>query len=97
MPWSCGRWTVKEGLETAFVDAWTEFARWSAQEFRGGRAWLLRDRAAPRTFLSVGPWPDNELMASWRGSPGFATRVAGLRRLLESFEPMTLDEVATSG
>jgi hypothetical protein len=36
-------------------------------------------------------------MASWRGSPGFATRVAGLRRLLESFEPMTLDEVATSG
>jgi len=97
MPWSSGRWVVKAGKESAFVEAWADFARWSAGEFPGARAWLLRDRASPRSFLSVGPWPTEETMAAWRASDGFAARVTAIRELLESFEPATLDEVATSG
>jgi heme-degrading monooxygenase HmoA len=96
MPWSSGRWTVKEGQEAAFIEAWADLARWSAGEFPGAHAWLLRDRATPRSFLSVGPWPDDATITAWRAADGFASRIGVIKDLVEGFEAFTLDEVAAS-
>ena len=93
MVWTSGTWRVKAGREDEFVGAWGEFARWSQAAFAGGHAWLLRDRADPRVFLSIGPWPDDEVIERWRSSEGFRDRIGRIRDLLESFEPRTLEEV----
>jgi heme-degrading monooxygenase HmoA len=97
MIWSCGIWTVREGRDAEFVDAWREFAQWSQTQFGGARAWLLRDRAAARTYMTVGPWPDEETIEAWRSSPGFRDRVGAIRSLVEAFEPRTYDEVTSVG
>jgi heme-degrading monooxygenase HmoA len=97
MAWSAGRWTVKAGREADFIRAWTEFARWSATTFPGSRAWLLRDRADPTSFLSVGPWRREPDLHAWRKSEGFSERMPTIREMPEGFEPMTLDEVASVG
>jgi hypothetical protein len=93
MVWTSGRWVVRDGLEEDFTVAWGEFARWSVEEFPGGRAWLLRDRDDPSVFVSVGPWPDDDVIQMWRNSLGFRERIGHLRDLIESFVPETLDEV----
>ncbi len=93
MVWSSGTWTVKPGREDEFAEAWREFATWSAREFEGGHAWLLRDRDRPGVFVTVGPWPNDEVMAAWRASAGFRERIGRIREMLDGFEPRTLDEV----
>ena len=95
MVWSSGTWTVRHGHEDEFVAAWREFASWSAAQFPGARAWLLRDRDRPNVFVSVGPWPSDDAVAAWRALPGFGERIGRIRPLLESFEPRTLDDVVT--
>lgn len=95
--WSSGNWIVTAGREDEFVDAWREFAEWSAGAYGSARAWLLRDRERPNRFLSFGPWPSDEVIAEWRADPGFRDRIGRLRGLLDSFEAATLDPVATIG
>ena len=98
MVWTSGTWNVKPGREDEFVTAWHEFASWSSATFApGATAWLLRDRDRPGTFLTVGPWPDDETIATWRADPGFGERIGRIRALLDGFEPRTLDEVARVG
>ena len=94
MVWTSGVWVVKPGREAEFTEAWHEFATWSLAAFPGGRAWLLRDRDRPNTFLSVGPWPDESTIARCRASDGFGERVGRIRDLLDSFEARVLDEAA---
>lgn len=95
MVWTSGVWMVRPGHDEEFVAAWREFATWSQRTFPGGRAWLLRDRDRPGVFVSVGPWPDDATIATWRASAGFGEHVGRIRPLLESFEPRTLDEIVT--
>jgi heme-degrading monooxygenase HmoA len=95
--WSSGLWRVKPGRETEFVEQWQAFASWTAQLFPGAHAWLLRDREQPNEFVSVGPWPSDDAIAEWRSDPGFVQRIGAIRQLLESFEPRTLDRVASAG
>jgi heme-degrading monooxygenase HmoA len=94
MVWTSGIWTVKPGREDEFAAAWAEFAEWSLREFPGGRAWLLRQRDQPRVFMSIGPWPSDEIVGEWRGSVGFQERIGRIREMLDGFEPRTFDEVA---
>lgn len=95
--WTSGTWTVKAGMEDAFVDAWREFANWTAGRYPGSRAWLLRDQDRPNVFVSAGPFSGAEVIGDWRSSDGFRERVGRIRDMLESFEPRTLDEVARIG
>ncbi len=95
MVWTSGSWTVKPGYEKEFVDAWLEFATWSKAEFAGSQAWLLRDRDRQNVFVTVGPWPSDAAIATWRASAGFGERIGRIRSMLEAFEPRTLDEVAS--
>jgi quinol monooxygenase YgiN len=91
--WTHGTWIVKSGQEGAFVQAWSELARQVVKELRGEQPTLLRDRDKPNVFKTFGAWPDIEAVEEFRASDTFRSVVAELQPILESFEPMTLDEV----
>jgi quinol monooxygenase YgiN len=91
--WTHGTWVVKPGSEAAFVDAWSRLARTSAARFGSGRPFLLRDRERSNVFKSFGSFPTIQEIEAFRSSDLFREAVAETRPLLESFEPMTLDEV----
>ena len=93
-----GRWTVEEGRETEFVDAWRELAEWSLATIPGaGWARLLQDRERPNVFLSFGPWDDLNAVQEWRSHEGFVERIGNMRGLLQDFEANILDPVAEVG
>jgi quinol monooxygenase YgiN len=91
--WTHGTWIVKSGQEDAFVQAWSELARQVVKELLGELPTLLRDRDKPNVFKTFGAWPDIEAVEEFRASDTFRSVVAELQPILESFEPMTLDEV----
>jgi quinol monooxygenase YgiN len=91
--WTHGTWIVKPGKEEAFVEAWTRLARSAPGLFKGERPILLRDREHPNVFKTFGAWPSIDVIEEFRASDLFRDSVAELQPLLESFEPMTLDEV----
>jgi heme-degrading monooxygenase HmoA len=97
--YTMGIWLVKPGREDDFVAAWQEMADWTMREVDGAQAGgtLLRDRDHRSRFVSFGPWPDDQTVAAWRGSPGFQERVSRIRNFLEEFNPATLDPVAVQG
>ena len=97
-PYTFGDWYTKSGAETQFVEAWNEFAQWTAANVAGATwATLLRDEADPRRFVSFGPWRDEEAVAQWRAHPGFSERVGRLQEHLESFLPATMTVAAEAG
>ncbi|HZD79787.1 MAG TPA: antibiotic biosynthesis monooxygenase family protein [Actinomycetota bacterium] len=92
--WTHGTWTVRPGSEDDFVDAWRSLAEWTVQEFGTAAAGrLLRDQERANVFISFGPWSDLDTVERWRASEGFRDRVAMITRLLDSFEPRTLEPV----
>jgi len=93
--YTSGSWRVKPGREGEFVAAWQELASWTAAEAPGAMwATLLRDLDDPTHFVSFGPWESADAIDAWRASDGFRERVAGMRELLEGFEPMAGEAVA---
>lgn len=96
-PYTSGVWHVKPGREDEFVDAWTEFARWTSEHVPGSRrAVLVRDVTDPRRFISFGPWESETAIAAWREMDGFRQRIGRIRDLLERFDASTLELVASS-
>lgn len=95
--YTVGLWRVRAGQEDAFVAAWSDMARRTADDFPGAQAVLLQDRDVPGLFVSSGPWASLEEIEAWRGSATFQEGVAAIRASLESFEPHTMDPVATVG
>jgi quinol monooxygenase YgiN len=92
--WTHGTWIVKPGAEDAFVAAWTELARAGSDEVSPpAPPTLLRDRDRPNVFVSFGPWRDDAEVERFRASDAFARAREAMRDVLESFEPLTLDEV----
>jgi quinol monooxygenase YgiN len=91
--WTHGTWVVKPGMEDAFVAAWTKLANEATARFGTERPTLLRDREQPNVFETFGPWPSIEAVEEFRASDLFRDAVAETRPLLESFEPVTLDEI----
>jgi quinol monooxygenase YgiN len=92
--WTHGTWVVKPGNEDAFVETWTRIARSSMDRWGIiGRPMLLRDRERPNVFKTFGAWPSVDVVEEFRSSDLFRDLVAETQPLLESFEPMTLDEV----
>jgi heme-degrading monooxygenase HmoA len=90
-----GRWVVKPGREDEFVAAWGDFANWTKANVEGvSRGWLLRDREQANRFFSFGSWESLEAIEAWRARPEFQEQIAGMRELLETFEPLTLDVAA---
>ena len=94
--YTAGMWIVKPGQEAQFIEVWRELATGSAREFPGASAVLLRDRDRPNVFLSRGPWQSLEQIEAWRASAIFQESLARIRPRLESFEPHSMDFVASS-
>ena len=60
-PFTVGEWVVKPGMESQFIDVWNSFAKWTGESQVGaGTGHLLQDSDNPRSFLSYGPWENNE-------------------------------------
>ena len=86
--------SIDYGLEEEFVRRWSEWAEWSHREGLAEVALLLRDGEDPRSFVSFGPWESVAAIAGWRALSGYQERLDLLRRVVESFEPRTLEIVA---
>jgi len=91
--WTHGVWVVKPGSEDAFVEAWSPLARGAISELGSARPVLLRDRDRRNVFKTFGAWPSIEAIEAFRSSVLFQEAVVELQPFLESFEPMTLDEI----
>lgn len=86
--YTLGIWVVKPGLEDEFMRAWSDLARWTKSSCAGAQSVvLLRDSANPRRFISVGPWRSAADVSAWRDTEEFKNGVAGIKPMLESFEP----------
>jgi heme-degrading monooxygenase HmoA len=85
-PYTSGDWVVSEGREDEFVAAWTEFVRWSVDNFPSVRwATLVRQDDEPRHFLSFGEWADAASVTAWRKHPEFPQKLGAARSLCDSF------------
>lgn len=92
--YSSGAWIAKEGEEEAFVEAWTEFARWLNTMPGAGTARLTRDLSEPRRYLSFAPWESADAMHAWKSSPEFSERMAPVREHVTEFTPSEMELVA---
>ena len=91
---SSGTWTAKEGEDEAFVEAWTEFARWLSTMPGAGTARLTRDLGEPRRYLSFAPWESAEAMRAWKSDPEFRERIAAVQQHITEFTPSEYELVA---
>jgi heme-degrading monooxygenase HmoA len=92
--YSSGAWTAKEGEGEAFVEAWTEFARWLSTMPGAGTARLTRDLSEPRRYLSFAPWDTVEAMHAWKSNPEFGHRIGVVREHVAEFTPSELELIA---
>lgn len=94
-PYTVGIWTVKPGKETAFIDEWTTFARWTARNQPGaGMGYLLQDSLNPLQFISYGPWDDTAAIDAWRHRAEFRAFAERAKELCDEFQPRTLVQVS---
>jgi heme-degrading monooxygenase HmoA len=92
--YSSGAWTAKQGEDDAFVEAWTEFARWLITMPGAGTARLTRNLSEPRRYLSFAPWETAEAMHTWKSNPEFGQRLAAVRELIAELTPSEFELVA---
>jgi hypothetical protein len=100
--YAVGLWTVKEGRQDDFVQAWMDLGARLRENYPERRATLLHDRDNPSLFISFGP---NESLDALEGRrESMATRAqeadntlseytSRLFGLLENFDLHTLDYV----
>jgi quinol monooxygenase YgiN len=84
---------VKPGHEEAFVDAWSRLGKEAMAKMGSMRPVMLQNRDRPSEFRTFGAWLSVEAVDAFRASDLFKDAVAELQPMLESFEPMTFDEV----
>ncbi len=91
-----GTWRPTAGDESAFIEAWAEFAGWASRMPGAGELRLTRDVRDERRFVSFGAWQSNEAVRAWKGSPEFRERMAQVLRHVDEFEATELEVVATA-
>ena len=95
---SMALWTMKEGREEEFMEAWTDFARWTNEHQRGTLGiYLMRERSNPHVLVTFGGWESDDDLLRWRGSGEYGEFLARARELCSEVGPLTLDLVATMG
>ena len=86
-PYSAGDWTVKAGQEAEFVERWSAFTKWSADNVPGAESFLLiQAQDNPRHFVSVGGWRDMESLQAWRQLPEFQQLFSRCRELCDEMD-----------
>lgn len=95
--YTVGIWSVKEGKEKEFINAWTSFAKWTTKNVLGaGTGHLLQDETDAAKFISYGPWKDKDSITRWRESKEFSEFAEKVKILCNNFQPNTLREVSRS-
>jgi heme-degrading monooxygenase HmoA len=84
--YASGRWRPKAGEEDAFVEAWTEFARWIATMDGVESPHLLRDQQTGE-YLSYSGWRDPDARDAWRNNPEFPEQLGRARAHCDEFIP----------
>lgn len=88
---------VREGAEGRFEQVWAEAARGIAQAPGNAGQVLLREPAAPRTYLVSSDWESPDALAAFEDSPGRRLLSAELEPLRESARKAVYDVVARVG
>jgi hypothetical protein len=96
-----GLWTVKEGRQNDFVEAWMELGARLREDFPERRATLLHDRDQPNLFISFGPSESLGVLEGRREALGslaqesetLGQRTAQLFETLDHLDLHTLDLV----
>jgi heme-degrading monooxygenase HmoA len=89
-----GHWRARPGEEEAFVESWTEFARWLTTFDGAGTPRLTRDLGDPGGFFSFAPWRDIDAVHAWKSDREFRERMGEVRRHVTDFTPSELELVA---
>jgi hypothetical protein len=90
--WTHGVWTVIQGREDEFVEAWRTMARDAVDELHPReKPYLLRDRERPNVFRSFGYWEDAQQVEAFRGL--IRPHLERIRELTERIEIFALDEI----
>ncbi len=87
VPYTHGKWKVKQGRETDFIQMWTEFAQFASNRGATGIR-LLQDSETPADFYSFGSWTEAGQIAAFRNDPEFQRHIDGMQEMVESFEPI---------
>src|SRR5438445_6550951 len=94
-PYTSGNWVVKEGQQDEFVERWTAFVRWAAENEQGAESFvLIQDGRDPRHFVSLGAWDAIETVDDWRSRPEFAEYLGRCRELCDDFQASDLTVAA---
>jgi heme-degrading monooxygenase HmoA len=93
--YTTGSWRPFPGQEERFLEAWTEFARWSSGMPGAGRGLLARDLRDPERFISFVEWQSIEAVRGWKDSPEFKQRMSRVQQHVDKFAPTELEVVAT--
>lgn len=91
-----GIWVVSEGKQTAFVEAWSEFAVWASAMDGAATLRLGRDSADANRFVSFGPWASADHVHAWKASGEFRARMAQVMQHVDVFHPSELDLVSAA-
>ncbi len=84
-------WTLKQGQDHQFVEAWKDFAKWVTRQAGSlGSTRLFRDMDYPGHFLSVDSWENEESLKKFLKGTEYSHRVAALREYLDSFSSWPL-------
>lgn len=90
-------WTVKQGLEDAFVAAWTEFVDWAKDQPGSGTFRLARDIENDSRFMSFAAWASFDDQLAWRETDEFAAHMERIQQYVERFRPATYELIAEVG
>ena len=85
--YTSGTWVVRAGEEDAFVDAWTDFVGWAAEQEGSQTFRLVRDVDDPRRYMSFAPCDSFEAQAAWKATPEFRERMGRVQQHVEEFTP----------
>jgi heme-degrading monooxygenase HmoA len=85
--YTSGRFQVEQSNESAFVEAWSEFAAWVSQRPGAGTLRLFRDVRNAGRFVALGEWDDADAVREWKNSAEFKERIGRVVRQATEFEP----------
>ena len=96
--YTAGVWTVKDGEEAEFIEAWRDFAAWASDTPGVGTMRLTRSVSEPSRFFSFAPWESIEAIQAWKSSPEFKERIGRAKAHTDEFTPWELElELAVTG
>ena len=91
--YTTGWWRPEEGHTEAFVEAWTEFARWASSQAGAGTIRLARDLKNEGYFVSFARWDSFEHMRAWKEADEFKPRMGRVQEHVAEFRATELEVV----